>query len=173
KNGGTGGTGGSAADDPKAVRTETVAEPAHDLAISVLDSGGAILDKTPGRLTTIRGDVTKKIPLPMSGPGPMPARPNGGDLPGPAVDDNSVYVVTGDKVSQFTVPSDGGTLKPCVAWAKRFYCTVEATGTVYVLDEAAHLANTVKVPDTGGGPLDLEVREDHLFINAPTTSKAE
>src|SRR5262249_45266153 len=33
-----GGTGGSAADDPKVVRTETVADPAHDLAISVLDS---------------------------------------------------------------------------------------------------------------------------------------
>src|SRR5262249_4727751 len=49
----------------------------------------------------------------------------------------------------------------------------EATGTVYVLDEAAHLTSTVKVPDTGGGPLDLEVREDHLFVNAPTTSKAE
>src|SRR5262249_38632591 len=48
---GNGGTGGSAADDPKVVRTETVADPAHDLAISVLDSGVAILDKTAGKLT--------------------------------------------------------------------------------------------------------------------------
>jgi hypothetical protein len=169
-----GGTGGSAPGDPRVVRTETITDSsAHDLAISVLDSGVAVLDKTAGILTTIRGDAVKKISLSMSGPGAMPLRTNGGDVPVTVVDDSNVYVVTGDKVSQFTVPGDGGPLKPCVAWATRFYCTVEATGTVYVLDEAGHLANTIKVPDTAGGPIDLEVREDHLFINAPTTSKAE
>jgi Fibronectin type III domain len=170
---GNGGTGGSAADDPKVVRTDSVSDPAHDLTISVLDHGVAVLDKTAGTLTTIHGDVTRKISLSLSGPGAMPARTNGGDVPVTVVDDANVYVVTGDKVTQFTVPDGGGTLKPCVPWAKRFYCAVEATGTVYVLDLAGHLANTIKVPDTGGGPIDLDVREDRLFINAPTTSKAE
>jgi Fibronectin type III domain len=168
-----GGTGGSAAGDPKVVKTVPVAEPSHDLAISVLDKGVAVLDKTAGVLTTLRGDQTKTTTLSLTGPGAMPTRTNGADVPVTVVEGRDVYVVNGDKVAQFSVPGDGPKLKPCVAWSKRLYCADEATGNVYVLDAAGKLVTTVTVPDSAGNPLDLEVREDHLFINAPLSSKAE
>jgi hypothetical protein len=168
-----GGTGGSAAGNPKIVRTESVGEPSHDLVISVLDKGVAVLDKTAATLTTFAGERTKKISLALSGPGTVAARTNGGDVPVTVTDDRNVYVVTGDKVAQFRVPGDSPKLKACVAWSSRFYCADEATGTVYVLDGTGRLANTIAVPGSSGGPLELEVREDHLFINAPTTSSAE
>ncbi|MDT5037671.1 MAG: hypothetical protein QOE03_2856 [Micromonosporaceae bacterium] len=168
-----GGTGGSAPGEPRVVETATIADPSHDLAISVLDGGVAVLDKTAAVLTVLRGGVTKKIALSLSGPGSMPARTTGADVPVTVVDDHHVYLVTGDKVAQFTVPGEGAKLKPCVAWIKRLFCTDETTGMVYVLDSTGHLANTISVPDAAGGTVDLEVREDHLFINAPAGAKAE
>ncbi|MGC9665652.1 fibronectin type III domain-containing protein [Planosporangium sp. 12N6] len=168
-----GGAGGSAAGDPRVVRTESVADPSHDLAISVLDSGVAVLDKTAATLTTLRDGTTRKISLSLTGPGAMPARTSGGDVPVTVVDGRTVYVVSGDKVNQFTVPGEGAQLKPCVAWSKRLYCADETTGTVYVLDGSGHLASTIALPNSAGTPLDLEVREDHLFINAPSAAKAE
>jgi hypothetical protein len=165
-----GGTAG-AIGDAKVVQTLAVAQPSHDLSISVLDAGVAVLDKTATTLTTIRGDVRHTVPVPLSGPGAMPARTNGGDVPVTVVDARHVYVVTGEKVADFTVPGDSPKLQPCVAWAGRFYCADDATGTVYVLDRAGRLANAVTIP-RAGGPLELEVREDHLFINAPNSSTA-
>ncbi|GII21788.1 fibronectin type III domain-containing protein [Planosporangium mesophilum] len=168
-----GGAGGSAAGEPK-VKTSQVADPSHDLTLSVLDSGVAVLDKTAAVLTTFRGDVTRTISLSLSGPGAMPLRTNGADVPVTVVDGRNVYVVSGDRVTgTFTVPGEGAKLKPCVAWAKRLYCGDEATGNVYVLDVAGHLTTTLTLPNSAGGLLDLEVREDHLFINAPSGSNAQ
>ncbi|MCW2639432.1 MAG: hypothetical protein JWP76_1738, partial [Dactylosporangium sp.] len=169
----SGGAGGSAPADPKVVKTLSIAEPSHDLALSVLDSGVAVLDKTAAVLTTLRGDATKKTTLSLSGPGSMPLRTTGADVPVTVVDGRNVYVVSGDKVGQFTVPGEGAKLSPCVAWSKRLYCADEATGNVYVLDVTGRLTTTITVPGSAGTPLDLEVREDHLFINAPNASKAE
>jgi len=115
-----GGAGGSAAGNPKIVRTETVGEPSHDLAISVLDKGVAVLDKTAATLTTFMGDRTKTIPLTLTGPGSLAERTNGGDVPVTVTDDRNVFVVTGDKVAQFRVPGDSPKLKACVAWSSRF-----------------------------------------------------
>jgi hypothetical protein len=168
-----GGAGGSGAADPKVVKTTAIADPSHDLTISVLDSGVAVLDKTAAVLTTLRGDVIRRMTLSLSGPGAMPLRTVGTDVPVTVVDGRDVYVISGDKVGQFTVPGEGAKLKPCVAWAKRLYCADEATGNVYVLDGAGGLAITLTVPNAAGGVLDLEVREDHLFINAPGASKAQ
>jgi hypothetical protein len=173
KPGKDGGTGGSAAGDPKVVRTVPIADPSHDLAMSVLDKGVAVLDKTGAVLTTLRGDQPRTIPLTLTGPGAMPVRTNGADVPVTVVDDRNVYLVTGDKVAQFTVPGESAKLKPCVSWSKRLYCPDEATGNVYVLDAAGKLTATITVPGATGAPLDLEVREDHLFINAPNASNAE
>ena len=58
-----------------------------------------------------------------------------------------------------------------MAWAGRFYCADEATGTVYAFDADGQLVDTIR--GTGpSGPLELEVRENHLFINAPDSSTA-
>jgi hypothetical protein len=168
-----GGAGGAAPADPRVVKTASIADPSHDLTLSVLDSGVAVLDKTAAVLTTLRGDAIKKTTLSLSGPGAMPQRTAGGDVPVTVVDGRTVYVVSGDKVGQFTVPGEGAQLSPCVAWSKRLYCPDGATGNVYVLDAAGRLATTITVPGSAGTPLDLDVREDHLFINAPNASKAQ
>jgi Fibronectin type III domain len=166
-----GGTGGGALGDPKVVKTVTAGDPSHDLAISVLDTGVAVLDKTAATLTTLRGNDSRTVPLTLSGPGDMPARTIGADVPVTVVDDRHVYVVNDGKVIDFTVPGSSPRLKPCVAWSARFYCADDATGTVYVLDNAGKLTNTVAIPNAGG-VLELEVRENHLFINAPNAAGA-
>ena len=166
-----GGQGGGGAVDPSVTKTVDVADPSHDLTLSILDTGVAVLDKTATVLTTLRGDALKKVPLSLTGPGAMPQRTVGDDVPVTVVDDRHVYVINGDKVSEFTVPGDSPKLQPCVAWSGRLYCADDASGSVYVLDTAGKLTGTITLP-TGGQPLELEVREGHLFINAPGSNKA-
>lgn len=163
--------GGSGGREPTVFKTVTVADPGHDLTLSMLDAGVAILDKTTAKLMTVRGDTERAVTLALSGLGAMPARTVGGDIPVTVVDDRHVYIVTGDKVAQFTVPSESPRLQPCVAWSGRFYCADDATGTVYVLDGGGQALDPIKVANPGG-PLELEVREKRLFINAPSGSTA-
>jgi hypothetical protein len=168
----TGGQGGGATADPAVVRTVAVADPSHDLALSILDTGVAVLDKTATVLTTVRGETTKKVPLNLTGPGAMPSRTVGGDVPVTVIDDRHVYVVNNDKVSEFTVPGASPKLQPCVAWSSRLYCADDSTGTVYVLDKQGKAAGSFSLP-TGGQPLELEVREGRLFVNAPGGATAK
>ncbi|MEU7872001.1 fibronectin type III domain-containing protein [Dactylosporangium sp. NPDC049140] len=166
-----GGQGGGFAGDPVKVKTVGVADPSHDLALSILDTGVAVLDKTATTLTTLQGDAVKKVPLKLDGEGGMPDRTVGGDVPVTVVDGGHVYVVNNDKVSDFKVPGDSPQLKPCVAWSGRFYCADDATGTVYVLDGQGKALDPIRI-QAGGKPLEIEVREDRMFINAPGGSTA-
>jgi hypothetical protein len=157
---------------PKQIRTVAVADPNHDLVLSTLDSGVAVLDRTTGTLTTVHGDEPRAVPLKLTGPGSLPARTSGAQVPVTVPDDRNVYVVDADgAVRQFTVPGEGPGLQPAVAWAGLFYCTDDTTGTVYAFDPAGQLVNKIEVKDARG-PLELEVRENHLFINAPNSSTA-
>ncbi|WP_432987712.1 fibronectin type III domain-containing protein [Dactylosporangium sp. CA-233914] len=166
-----GGQGGGFTGDPVKVKTVGVADPSHDLALSILDSGVAVLDKTATTLTTLRGDTVKKVPLKLDGEGAMPGRTVGGEVPVTVVDGAHVYVVNNDKVSDFAVPGDSPRLQPCVAWSGRFYCADDATGTVYVLDSQGKALDPIRIQG-GGKPLEIEVREDRMFINAPGGSTA-
>jgi hypothetical protein len=171
KAGGSGGQGGGTTTDPTIARNAVVADPSHDLTLSILDTGVAVLDKTAGVMTTVRGDKTHKVDLKLSGPGEMPDRTVGPDVPVTVVDDSHVYVVNGDRVHDFTAPGTSPRIQPCTAWSGRLYCPDDATGAVYVLDQQGKLTETISVPDAGRG-LVLDVREDHLFINSPDTSNA-
>jgi len=166
-----GGQGGAVVQDPSVVKTVGVADPSHDLALSILDTGVAVLDKTATTLTTLRGNAVKKVPLRLGGEGAMPQRTVGGDVPVTVVDDRHVYVVNGDSVNDFTVPGESPKLQPCVAWSGRFYCADDSTGTVYVLDAQGKALDPIKI-QAGGKPLEIEVREDRMFINAPGGSTA-
>jgi hypothetical protein len=168
-NGGVG--GGTGGGQPAVLKTVAVADPGHDLTLSILDTGVAVLDKTTAKLVTVRGDAERTVTLTLSGLGALPNRTVGSDIPVTVVDDRHVYIVTGDKVAQFTVPSESPRLQPCVAWSGRFYCADDATGTVYVLDAGGQALDPIKIANPGG-PLELEVREKHLFINAPSASTA-
>ncbi|HEX5596826.1 MAG TPA: fibronectin type III domain-containing protein [Micromonosporaceae bacterium] len=156
---------------PVAVRTIAVAPPSHDLAISTLDRGVAVLNRTTGALTTISGDEQRVVPLTMTGAGMLPPRTSGKQVPVTVPDDRRVLVVDDRGVQEFVVPGSGARLRPAVAWAGRFYCAEEETGTVYAFDAGGRLLDKIEVRGANG-PLEMEVREGHLFINAPNSSTA-
>ncbi|WP_422774803.1 fibronectin type III domain-containing protein [Plantactinospora sp. WMMC1484] len=167
---GSGGTGGGVS--PEQIRNEAVADPSHDLKISTLDDGVAVLDRTTGTLTTLIGDAINPVRLPLTGPGAMPPRTTGLRVPVTVVDDRNIVVADNGAVGrQFRVPGAGTRLSPAVAWANRFYCADDDTGTVYSFDPAGQLLEKIEIPGANG-PLELEVRENHLFINAPNSALA-
>ena len=164
---------------PRVDRTVPVAEPNHDLVLSALDRGVAVLDRTTTTLTVLRGEDIRRVVLDLAGPGAMPARTTGPEVPVTVAETRHLHVVAPaspggparDRVYDFRVPGTGPTLRPCVAWSGRFYCPDEATGEVHALSRTGELLATITVKG-GAGPLDLEVRERHLFINAPHSSTA-
>ncbi|WP_431897143.1 fibronectin type III domain-containing protein [Micromonospora haikouensis] len=157
---------------PKRIETYDVAEPSHELVVSTLDDGVAVLDRTAGALVRVQRGEVVRTPLTITGPGSLPARTSGPKVPVTVPGERKVHVIgAGGEERQFTVPGRGDKLSPAVAWADRFYCADESTGTVYSFDASGQLVDTI-----GGkgatGPLELEVRENRLFINAPDSSTA-
>ncbi|MEU0151580.1 fibronectin type III domain-containing protein [Micromonospora fulviviridis] len=158
---------------PKRVETYEVAEPAHELVVSTLDDGVAVLDRTSASLVTVRAGRTLRANLTMTAPGSLPTRTSGPQVPVTVSGERKVHVVRdGAEVQRFTVPGAGGRLSPAVAWAGRFYCADETTGTVYSFDANGQLVDTIKGSGRPG-PMELEVRENHLFINPPDSSTAQ
>ncbi|KKK07087.1 fibronectin type III domain-containing protein [Micromonospora sp. HK10] len=157
---------------PKQVETYDVAEPSHELVVSTLDDGVAVLDRTSTSLVTVRGGRTQRADLAMSAPGSLPVRTSGPQVPVTVPGERKVHVVRdGADVRQFSVPGAGDALTPAVAWAGRFYVADESTGTVYSFDADGRLVQTIKGAGRPG-PVELEVRENHLFINPPDSSTA-
>ncbi len=156
---------------PTKAQTIPVAPPDHDLSMSTLGDGVAVLDSTATTLSLVQGDKTRSVPLPQaSGNGTLPPQSTGGAIPVTVLDDRHVYVVNGDHVGDFTVPGSGK-LDPAVPFGGRFYVADQAAGTVYALDGNGKLVDTIVIPNAGG-KLELEVRGEHLFINAPNSSGA-
>ncbi|GIG61008.1 hypothetical protein Lfu02_53800 [Longispora fulva] len=158
--------------DATVAKTVPAAEPRHDIFLSVLEKGVAVLDQTAAALVTISGDVVRRIPLPLDKPAAMPEHTTGAEVPVTVSDDRHVYVVHQDKVRDFAVPDQGTALQPAVAWAGWFYVADTLGQRVYVIDGSGALVDRIKL-DTGGGPVDLDVREGRLFINAPGGSGAQ
>ncbi|MCW3840021.1 fibronectin type III domain-containing protein [Micromonospora yasonensis] len=158
---------------PKQVETYEVAQPSHELVVSTLDDGVAVLDRTSASLVTVQGGRTKRADLAISAPGSLPVRTSGPQVPVTVPGERKVHVVhDGTDVRQFTVPGAGDRLSPAVAWAGRFYVADEDTGTVYSFDGNGQLVDTIKGA-ARPGPMELEVRENHLFINPPNSSTAQ
>ncbi|MEU6073638.1 fibronectin type III domain-containing protein [Micromonospora sp. NPDC047074] len=156
---------------PKRVETYDVAAASHELVVSTLDDGVAVLDRTAGALVTVQRGKVRTTPLTMTAPGALPERTSGPDVPVTVPGERRVHVVDGGgAVRAFTVPGTGDKLSPAVAWAGRYYCADEASGTVYAFDSNGQLVDTIR--GRGTGPLELEVRENHLFINAPESATA-
>ncbi len=160
-----------AATSPAIATTRAIAEPGHDLALSTLTNGVAVLDETAQKLTTLRAGKSQTIGLTLTGPGAMPAHNTEPQVPVTVVDDRHVYVVNNGQVTDFVVPGDGPKLQPAVAFANRLYIADRATGTVYVLDNHGQLINTIGIPKTENG-IEFSVRGGHLFINTPDADTA-
>ncbi|MEU4237731.1 fibronectin type III domain-containing protein [Actinoplanes sp. NPDC026619] len=168
----SGAPGDSNGEGPRIVRTEAVAAASHDLAISTLDDGVAVLDRTTNALSTIRGTakaVTQTLPL--TGPGSLAEHTDGKSVPVTVADERHVYVV-GEQGARtdFAVPGDGD-LQPAVAWEGYFYVADSDTGKVHVFDSGGQAQKDITFQKPGGA-LELDVREGYLFINAPGSSTA-
>ncbi len=171
-------TAGKDGASPKVTRTVNVAPPNHDLVLTVLDSGVAVLDNTAGTLTRVPGqsdggkggDSATPSALPLTGPGVLPPRSSGEPIPVTVSAERHVVVLDGERLVEFDVPGTGP-LQPVVAFAGHFYCADPASGIVYEFDGNGRQVNEIRIP-AAGGPLELEVRENHLFINAPDGSTA-
>ncbi|GAB3939346.1 hypothetical protein GCM10027614_21370 [Micromonospora vulcania] len=157
--------------NPERVETYDVAEASHELVVSTLDDGVAVLDRTAGRLVRVQRGAVHPTPLTLTGPAALPTRTSGPRVPVTVSAERRVLVV-GDAGEEraFTVPGSGDELSPAVAWADRFYCADEATGTIYSFDANGQLVDTIR--GKTNGPLELEVRENHLFINSPDSATA-
>jgi hypothetical protein len=164
-------TPGTKGAGPRVTQTVAVADPGHDLVATAMDNGVAVLDNTDQRLETVEGGKVVSAPVPVSAPGSLPSRTDGAAVPVTDGVDRQVVVVNGtDDVTKFTVPG-AGELTPAVAFAGHFYCADSTAGIVYEFDSTGKLVNQIKV-NAAGGAIQLDVREDHLFINAPDGSTA-
>jgi predicted RNA-binding protein with TRAM domain len=148
-----------------AVRTETVAEPSHDLDVSVLDQGVAVLDQTADQLVTIHGDQLIKTSLTLPETGLVAPRTSGEEVPVTVPGNREVQAVRPPAVSHFTVPGSGNSLSAAVAWAGWYYIADDSANVVYVLNQAGHLVDQIQFPGQAGD-LELQVRDDYLYINA-------
>ncbi|WP_412541903.1 fibronectin type III domain-containing protein [Longispora sp. K20-0274] len=158
--------------DPTVERTTVATDPRHDITLSVLDKGVAVLDQTAAALVTIRDDLVKTIKIPMRAPGAVSDRTSGNDIPVTVSDDKHVYVVRSGKVREFEVKADQGrALEPAVAWAGWFYVADKLGDLIYVIDGEGNQVDKIAIK-SGGGGVDLDVRENHLFINPPAGGEA-
>ncbi|MET3424766.1 putative RNA-binding protein with TRAM domain [Actinoplanes tereljensis] len=165
--------GGDSAAGPSIVRTEAVAAASHDLTLSTLDDGVAVLDRTTNALSTVRAQAAPvKQTLPLPGPGSLAPRTDGKSVPVTVTDSRHVYVVGEQGVrADFTVPGSGDELQPAVAWEGFFYVADSETGKVHVFDSIGKAQKDITFQKPGGS-LELDVREGYLFINAPGSSTA-
>ncbi|GAB1646257.1 hypothetical protein KRMM14A1259_66800 [Krasilnikovia sp. MM14-A1259] len=168
----SGGQAAGAPAGPRQVSTTPVAPPSHDLAISTLDTGVAVLNRTTNALTTIRDDQQHTTQLNLTGPGTLAPHTDGKVVPVTVADARKVYAVNDAGATRdFAVPGQGAQLQPAVAWEGYFYVADGDTGTVHVFDAAGQPQQGIAIKRPGG-PLELEVRENYLFINAPGASTA-
>jgi hypothetical protein len=98
-------------------------------------------------------------------------RNRGDAIPVTIPDDRRVYLVRGGDVQSFPVPGQGRQIGPAVAFEGRVYVNDDAKHSVLVFDYRGTQVQEIDVPDANG-PLELEVREQHLFINAPNSASA-
>ena len=167
-----GGVGAGSTIGPRLISTTPVAAPSHDLTISTLDNGIAVLDRTTNSLTTIRDGQSVSKTLPLTGPGSLATHTDGLVVPVTVADARHVFTVAhGGATQDFAVPGDGTRLQPAVAWEGYFYVADEDTGVVHVFNQSGQVLKSITFKNPGG-PLELEVRENYLFINAPGSSTA-
>ena len=159
----------------RAQRSIAVAEPGADLVLTALDHGGLAVDRTKDTVTVVDADGERSLRVDASlADAEVPERTAGGLAAITLAEERSVMVLKlkGEKLraSQFRLPA---TVEPgtAVAYAGRIYVPDEKQSTVHVYSGSGKRIDHLEM-NSGKGPLELEVREGKLFINAPDSSNA-
>ncbi|GIG67454.1 fibronectin type III domain-containing protein [Phytomonospora endophytica] len=156
----------------KVDNTIGVAEPSHELVISVLREGVAVLDTTGATLTTVYGaDDVRNVAVPLNGMAIMPASTDSTIATITVTDGRHVFAVDGESVKDYAVPGEGAELGAAMEWWGRIYVADNATDTVYVFDKDGKVVDEIEIA-AGDGLIEMQTRDGHLFINAPYTKNA-
>lgn len=156
-------------------RTVDVTEPDHELALTVLDKGAAVIDQTAKTVFVVPADENAdvaKVSVPDLDPAvQVPPRTSGQTIALTTPASRRVTVVRDDRATTFTVPGTGVNIGPAVAFADRIYVPDETAERVLVYDTAGKPLENIALPDANG-PIEVEVRDAYLFINAPNSASA-
>ncbi len=163
---------GGGANGPSKPETIPVTDTDHKVKLTVLDHGAALVDQTKGALFRIRDDKVNPVEaLEIAPTADVPARNRGSVVAVTLPDERKVLIERDGKVTTFPVAVKGTKIGPAVAFNGRVYINDDSQKTVLVYDYKGEQLEEIDVPDAGG-PLELEVREEHLFINAPMSASA-
>ncbi|MEJ3747610.1 fibronectin type III domain-containing protein [Actinomycetes bacterium KLBMP 9797] len=148
-------------------RTVPVAEPGHDLAVSVLDGGVLAVDRSGDAMVAVNGDRTTRMTAPVKLAGAALPERTVGRLAVVTVPAGRTAVTienldAGGPVGKLELPAGAQTAVP---FAGRVYVPDEKAGLVRVYELDGQELKPVTVP-RATGPLELLVREQHLFVNA-------
>ncbi len=157
---------------PGKPETFAVTDTDHNVKLTVLDHGAALVDQTKGTLFAIRNEKVKPVEaLALMPTADVPARNRGNVVAVTLPDERSVLIERDGKVTTFPVAVKSAKIGPAVAFNGRVYINDDVAKSVLVYDYEGEQVQQINVPDAGG-PLELEVREEHLFINAPNSASA-
>ncbi|GLZ76036.1 hypothetical protein Afil01_08430 [Actinorhabdospora filicis] len=151
--------------------THGVAEPQHQLIISVLRKGVAVLDTTGSQLTTVDGQDVRNVPVTLGGSAIMPTATDSTVPTITVTDGRRVLAVDGTSVQEIPVPGDGPDLGAAVEWWGRIYVADNATDKVYVFNRDGSMADSLDIP-AGDGPIEMQANDGFLFVNAPHSKNA-
>lgn len=156
-------------------RAETVAEPGHKLALSVLDHGALAVNRDASQLTLLAFE--DKIQLPVSGSladAVVPERTVGDLLAVTMPASKSVLAYRQEEPDSAPVrvsASQQGEVGAAVPFSERLYVPDPKAQAVVVYSANGKRIDTVSLPGSGNG-IELEVREERLFVNAPNSNSA-
>lgn len=151
--------------------THGVAEPQHQLVLSVLRKGVAVLDTTGAQLTTVDGADVRNVPVTLGGSAIMPTSTDSTVPTITVTDGRRVLAVDGTSVQEIAVPGDGQDLGAAVEWWGRIYVADNAADKVYVFDRNGTMSETLDLP-AGDGPIEMQTNDGYLFVNAPHSKNA-
>ncbi|MGW0435375.1 fibronectin type III domain-containing protein [Micromonospora sp. NPDC003197] len=151
-------------------RTVPVAAPGQELAISVLDRGVLAVDRGGDQLVVVSGPQIHRVTAPVQLRGALVPERTVGALAAVTVPQAGAIVAVentdrGGPVHRLPLPTGQRTDQPALPFSGRVYVPDQPSGTVRVLDLAGTEATPVRMPQAQGD-LELQVREQHLFINS-------
>lgn len=145
-------------------RRFSVASPNHDLAVSVLDDGVAVVDRTDAVLIAVDHGGTSRVRDPALAAGEIAPRTTGDVLAVVLPKTRQVLLFKGGKLGTLTVPG-AGSLGQTVVHRGRVYATDPANNRVVDLSITGEVKSTIPT----SGATTMEQREDTLVINQPNS----
>jgi len=146
-------------------QTVRVAEPKHELKLTVLDKGAAVIDETGDVVVVINNGQTRRVSVPGLGSTVVGQRTTGPVIAIAVPGSRQIVLIDGDQVRTIVLPGEGE-LGEAVLFAGRIYAVDSAAGSVLVLDTSGVVKGQISTPSSSG-PVTLEQREGHLLINQP------